>query len=403
MSTSRMVRGPGRGGRVRLRADRRRARRTWSRGCGADSAVIGGEGNGGVIDPRVGWVRDPFIGMALILSLMAEEGQAAEPARRRAAAYAMLKTKFAVPRERLPAVLAALARPLAGREPRTARTACGSTARTGGSTSAASNTEPVVRVIAEAPTRRTQAGATCAARRERRRLSPAASRCCPSCADARDPPMRLSTRAADLLPAPRPTGVRADRGRRLRGERRPDLPRRRRAVGRAPHRGRGHARRAGGATPGSSGSSTTPGGPTSAPCRRTPGTSRSAGWRRGWGKNFTVVTQNVDGLHQRAGSRNVLEVHGSLHRTRCTACGEEERPRPRTARRPAGVPGLRRRAAAGHRLVPREPAAGRVGGAPRWPPTTATCSSSSAPRPWSTRRRRSIPLAKAVEARRVRR
>ena len=38
------------------------------------NAVIGGEGNGGVIDPRVGWVRDPFIGMALILSLMAERG-----------------------------------------------------------------------------------------------------------------------------------------------------------------------------------------------------------------------------------------------------------------------------------------------------------------------------------------
>ena len=36
-------------------------------------ALVGGEGNGGVIDPRVGWVRDPFAGMAYILSLMAEE------------------------------------------------------------------------------------------------------------------------------------------------------------------------------------------------------------------------------------------------------------------------------------------------------------------------------------------
>lgn len=42
-----------------------------------------------------------------------------------------------------------------------------------------------------------------------------------------------------------------------------------------------------------------------------------------WGDRFTLVTQNVDGLHQRAGSRNVLEVHGSLRRTRCTACREE--------------------------------------------------------------------------------
>ena len=34
----------------------------------------------------------------------------------------------------------------------------------------------------------------------------------------------------------------------------------------------------------------------------------------------TVATQNVDGLHQRAGSREVAELHGSLFRSRCTAC-----------------------------------------------------------------------------------
>ncbi|GIP39499.1 NAD-dependent protein deacetylase [Paenibacillus sp. J31TS4] len=34
-----------------------------------------------------------------------------------------------------------------------------------------------------------------------------------------------------------------------------------------------------------------------------------------------VVTQNIDGLHQRAGSRRVLELHGSVHRNRCLACG----------------------------------------------------------------------------------
>ena len=32
---------------------------------------------------------------------------------------------------------------------------------------------------------------------------------------------------------------------------------------------------------------------------------------------FTLVTQNVDGLHTRAGSRNVIELHGSLMRSRC--------------------------------------------------------------------------------------
>tara|TARA_R110002096_G_scaffold434832_1_gene658077 strand:- start:65032 stop:65742 length:711 start_codon:yes stop_codon:yes gene_type:complete len=35
---------------------------------------------------------------------------------------------------------------------------------------------------------------------------------------------------------------------------------------------------------------------------------------------FTLITQNVDGLHQRAGSCNVLELHGSVHRIRCTRC-----------------------------------------------------------------------------------
>ncbi len=36
--------------------------------------------------------------------------------------------------------------------------------------------------------------------------------------------------------------------------------------------------------------------------------------------NFTLITQNVDGLHHRAGSKNVLEVHGNLWRVQCTAC-----------------------------------------------------------------------------------
>ena len=38
---------------------------------------------------------------------------------------------------------------------------------------------------------------------------------------------------------------------------------------------------------------------------------------------LTVITQNVDGLHQRAGSSEVLEFHGSLWTLRCTACGRE--------------------------------------------------------------------------------
>jgi NAD-dependent deacetylase len=40
--------------------------------------------------------------------------------------------------------------------------------------------------------------------------------------------------------------------------------------------------------------------------------------------DFALVTQNVDGLHRAAGSRRVLELHGSLRRVRCTGCGRVE-------------------------------------------------------------------------------
>ncbi|MCZ6680184.1 MAG: NAD-dependent deacylase, partial [Candidatus Poribacteria bacterium] len=33
------------------------------------------------------------------------------------------------------------------------------------------------------------------------------------------------------------------------------------------------------------------------------------------------ITQNVDGLHRKAGSRNVLEIHGNIWKVRCTDCG----------------------------------------------------------------------------------
>ena len=39
-------------------------------------------------------------------------------------------------------------------------------------------------------------------------------------------------------------------------------------------------------------------------------------------KELTVITQNIDGLHQMAGSKNVLELHGSVHRNTCLKCGE---------------------------------------------------------------------------------
>ena len=40
------------------------------------------------------------------------------------------------------------------------------------------------------------------------------------------------------------------------------------------------------------------------------------------GKLLAVVTQNIDGLHQKAGSKAVYELHGSVHRNYCTKCGK---------------------------------------------------------------------------------
>ena len=46
-----------------------------------------------------------------------------------------------------------------------------------------------------------------------------------------------------------------------------------------------------------------------------------AQWERE-GKLKAVITQNIDGLHQAAGSRRVLELHGSVHRNYCEKCGK---------------------------------------------------------------------------------
>lgn len=41
-----------------------------------------------------------------------------------------------------------------------------------------------------------------------------------------------------------------------------------------------------------------------------------------WQDRFDLITQNVDGLHQRAGNARVWELHGALNRTECTACSQ---------------------------------------------------------------------------------
>ena len=39
-------------------------------------------------------------------------------------------------------------------------------------------------------------------------------------------------------------------------------------------------------------------------------------------EDFTLITQNVDGLHRAAGSRNILELHGNITRNKCFDCGQ---------------------------------------------------------------------------------
>jgi phosphomannomutase len=58
------------------------------------AAVIGGEGNGGVIDPRVGFVRDSFVGMALVLDMLAATGEPLSKLVDALPRYAMVKESY---------------------------------------------------------------------------------------------------------------------------------------------------------------------------------------------------------------------------------------------------------------------------------------------------------------------
>jgi phosphomannomutase len=113
-------------------------------------AVIGGEGNGGVIDPRVGGVRDPFIGMGLILNLMAETGRKLSQLVAELPAYTIVKDKYPVERDRLPMLFTDLRR----RWPDAVVNDLDGLRLDWPDRWVhvrPSNTEPIVRVIAEAP------------------------------------------------------------------------------------------------------------------------------------------------------------------------------------------------------------------------------------------------------------
>lgn len=76
----------------------------------ARSAVFGGEGNGGPIDPRVGLVRDSFVGMALVLDAMSSRGKKAGELADELPRYEIRKTTVPLTPDTLPTALAALER-----------------------------------------------------------------------------------------------------------------------------------------------------------------------------------------------------------------------------------------------------------------------------------------------------
>jgi phosphomannomutase len=113
--------------------------------------VIGGEGSGGVIDPRVGLVRDSFVGMALILEAMATRDLPVSQLADELPRYAIAKTKATLPADRVAAGLERLKKHFDS-----AACDCMDGARFDWPGKwllvRASNTEPIVRAVAEAPT-----------------------------------------------------------------------------------------------------------------------------------------------------------------------------------------------------------------------------------------------------------
>jgi phosphomannomutase len=111
--------------------------------------VIGGEGNGGVIDPRITLVRDSLSAMSLVLQLLAATGKRISELVEELPSYVMIKQKMACPRERVDAATAAVARSFSS-EPLNQADGVRVDFEQGWVHLRASNTEPIVRIIAEA-------------------------------------------------------------------------------------------------------------------------------------------------------------------------------------------------------------------------------------------------------------
>ena len=118
----------------------------------ANGAVFGGEGNGGPIDPRVGFVRDSFVGMAMVLEAMALRDMPLSRLADELPSYAIIKRKVTLPAERIAAVLDGLAKKYAGEKVDRSDGVRVDFPRSWALVRA-SNTEPIVRIIVEAPDR----------------------------------------------------------------------------------------------------------------------------------------------------------------------------------------------------------------------------------------------------------
>ncbi len=125
-----------------------------ARGLIDHDCVIGGEGNGGVIDPRITLVRDSLSAMSLVLQLMARTGRRLSELVDGLPRYVMIKQKFECPRERAQAAADAIAQAFAGERIDRADGTRVDFAE-GWVHARASNTEPIMRIIAEAGDERT--------------------------------------------------------------------------------------------------------------------------------------------------------------------------------------------------------------------------------------------------------
>jgi len=113
------------------------------------SAVIGGEGNGGVIYPRINFARDSLVGMALILHLLAETGQTITELVNSLPSFGLIKEKLVCPSHKISAVLRLLRQEYGG-YPLDLRDGVKVTLPAGWFLVRGSNTEPIIRVIGEA-------------------------------------------------------------------------------------------------------------------------------------------------------------------------------------------------------------------------------------------------------------